>query len=81
MSLSVREQEGTAATADLRAAPADHPEIAEFLVREGIDSISVDPDSLMNVTLRVVRTEEALEREKNIEDEEGRRKKRSTPWR
>jgi hypothetical protein len=25
--------------------------------------------------LRVVRTEEALEREKNIEDEEGRRKK------
>jgi pyruvate,water dikinase len=56
-------------------APADHPEIAEFLVREGIDSISVDPDSLMNVTLRVVRTEEALEREKNIEDEEGRRKK------
>jgi pyruvate,water dikinase len=39
-------------------APSDFPEIAEFLVREGIDSISVDPDSLMAVTLRVLRTED-----------------------
>ena len=43
-------------------APSDYPEVAEFLVREGIDSISVNPDSLMSVTLKVVRTEEELGR-------------------
>ena len=42
-------------------APSDYPEVAEFLVKEGIDSISVNPDSLMNVTLKVIRTEEELE--------------------
>lgn len=39
-------------------APSDYPEIAELLVREGIDPISVDPDLLMAVTLRVLRTED-----------------------
>ncbi|NLK25903.1 MAG: phosphoenolpyruvate synthase [Euryarchaeota archaeon] len=39
-------------------APSDYPEIAEFLVREGIDSISVNPDSLLKVTLKVSQTEE-----------------------
>ena len=28
--------------------PSDYPEIAEFLVREGIDTISITPDSLIN---------------------------------
>ena len=42
-------------------APSDYPEIAEFLVREGIDSISVNPDSLMNVTLKVAQTEKEIE--------------------
>ncbi len=48
-------------------APSDYPEIAEFLVREGIDSISVDPGSLMNVTLKVVKTEEELKRKGRTE--------------
>ncbi len=41
-------------------APSDYPEIAEFLVREGIDSISVNPDSLMQITVKVVQMEEKL---------------------
>ena len=41
-------------------APSDYPEVAEFLVKEGIDSISVNPDSLMSATLKVVQTEESL---------------------
>lgn len=34
-------------------APSDYPEIAEFLVKEGIDSISLNPDSVIS-TWRVV---------------------------
>lgn len=33
-------------------APSDFPEIAEFLVKEGIDSISLNPDSVMKITLK-----------------------------
>jgi pyruvate, water dikinase len=45
-------------------APSDYPEFAEFLVREGIDSISLNPDSVMKITLKVVEVEERLERER-----------------
>ena len=41
-------------------APSDYPEFAAFLVREGIDSISLNPDSVMKITLRVLEMEEAL---------------------
>ncbi len=41
-------------------APSDYPEFAEFLVREGIDSISLNPDSVMKITLRVKEMEERL---------------------
>ena len=34
--------------------PSDFPDFAEFLVREGIDTISVTPDSLLK-TLRIVK--------------------------
>lgn len=43
-------------------APSDFPEIAEFLVREGIDSISLNPDSVMKITLKVMETEKKLGR-------------------
>lgn len=42
-------------------APSDYPEFAAFLVREGIDSISLNPDSVMKITLRVLEMEKALE--------------------
>ena len=34
--------------------PSDFPDFAEFLVREGIDTISVTPDSLLK-TLRIIK--------------------------
>ncbi len=36
-------------------APSDHPEFAEFLVRSGIDSISLNPDSVVSVIQRLAR--------------------------
>lgn len=44
-------------------APSDFPEIAEFLVKEKIDSISLNPDSVMKITLKVLETEKELGRE------------------
>jgi pyruvate,water dikinase len=38
-------------------APSDHPEFAEFLVRCGIDSISVSPDSFIAVKQKVASAE------------------------
>lgn len=38
-------------------APSDHPEFAEFLVRCGIDSISVSPDSFVGVKQHVAQAE------------------------
>jgi pyruvate,water dikinase len=38
-------------------APSDYPEFAEFLVREGIDSISLNPDSIIQVRKRVADVE------------------------
>lgn len=39
-------------------APSDYPEFAEFLVKEGIDSMSLNPDSIMKITLRVIDIED-----------------------
>ncbi len=41
-------------------APSDYPEFAEFLVREGIDSMSLNPDAVMKITLKVLEMEEGL---------------------
>jgi pyruvate,water dikinase len=38
-------------------APSDYPDFAEFLVREGIDSMSLNPDSIMKITLKVAEME------------------------
>jgi pyruvate,water dikinase len=43
-------------------APSDYPEFAEFLVEEGIDSISINPDTVMKITLKVLETEKRLEK-------------------
>jgi pyruvate,water dikinase len=39
-------------------APSDYPEFAEFLVKEGINSISLNPDSIMKMTLKVIDVED-----------------------
>jgi len=41
-------------------APSDYPEFAEFLVKEGIDSISLNPDAVMKVTLQVLEIEKKM---------------------
>jgi pyruvate,water dikinase len=38
-------------------APSDYPEFAEFLIKEGIDSISLNPDSVMKITMKVLEAE------------------------
>ena len=41
-------------------APSDYPDFAQFLVREGIDSISLNPDSIIKITLMVNDIEASL---------------------
>ncbi|CAG1972725.1 unnamed protein product [Fusarium graminearum] len=41
-------------------APSNHPEFAEFLVNAGIDSISVSPDSFVQVMKHIVACEKGL---------------------
>jgi pyruvate,water dikinase len=40
-------------------APSDYPEFARFLVEEGIDSISLNPDAVMKTTVMILETERA----------------------
>lgn len=41
-------------------APSDYPEIAEFLVENGITSISLNPDSMIETWDRIVQLEKKL---------------------
>lgn len=43
-------------------APSDYPEIAEFLVKEGISSISLNPDSVISTWRVVERLEKSLKK-------------------
>ncbi len=43
-------------------APSDFPEITQWLVEQGIDSMSLNPDSLLNMTKVVLETEAKLNR-------------------
>ncbi len=43
-------------------APSDHPEYAAWLVELGIDSISLNPDSVVGALRRVAEAEESLAR-------------------
>jgi pyruvate,water dikinase len=42
-------------------APSDHPEVAEFLVRAGIDSLSLSADAVATIRLRVADLEAKLD--------------------
>jgi len=41
-------------------APSDYPEMAEYLVELGIDSISLNPDTVLKTTLHVLEVEQRL---------------------
>ena len=38
-------------------APSDYPEFAQFLVEQGIDSISLNPDTVLKTTLAILERE------------------------
>ncbi len=40
-------------------APSDYPEFAQFLVEQGIDSISLNPDTVLKTTLAILEREKA----------------------
>jgi len=42
--------------------PSDFPEFAQFLVKEGIDSISLNPDSVIKTILKIAEAEKNLKR-------------------
>lgn len=42
-------------------APSDYPEFAQFLVQEGIDSISLNPDSVLKTRIAIAKTEASLQ--------------------
>ena len=43
-------------------APSDYPDMAEFLVEIGIDSISLNPDTVLQTTQKILETEQRLNR-------------------
>jgi pyruvate,water dikinase len=43
-------------------APSDYPEMAQYLVEVGIDSMSLNPDAVLKTTLRVLELEQRLGR-------------------
>jgi len=47
-------------------APSDYPEFAEFLVQEGIDSISLNPDTVIKTKERIARMEEKMGKTQKI---------------
>jgi pyruvate,water dikinase len=43
-------------------APSDYPDFAQFLVEQGIDSISLNPDTVLKTTAAILEKEKALRR-------------------
>ena len=41
-------------------APSDYPEFARFLVEQGIDSISLNPDTVMKTTAAILEQERRM---------------------
>ena len=48
-------------------APSDYPEFAEFLVQKGINSISLNPDTVIQTTQHILETEKALNKRKAVQ--------------
>ncbi len=46
-------------------APSDYPEFAEFLVKRGINSISLNPDTVIQTTQHILETENVLSKTAN----------------
>lgn len=46
-------------------APSDYPEFADFLVERGINSISLNPDTVIQTTMHILETEERLGKASN----------------
>jgi pyruvate,water dikinase len=46
-------------------APSDYPEMAEFLVRIGINSISLNPDTVMRTTMQLLELDRSLGRRRD----------------
>ncbi|MFA5754324.1 MAG: phosphoenolpyruvate synthase [Patescibacteria group bacterium] len=46
--------------------PSDFPDFAEFLVEEGIDSISLNPDTVVRTTVTIQRKEKQIRRSKGL---------------
>jgi pyruvate,water dikinase len=42
--------------------PSDHPDFAQFLVEAGIDSVSLNPDSVLKTTVKILEMEQKLRR-------------------
>jgi len=43
-------------------APSDYPEFAQFLVEQGIDSISLTPDTVLKTTVAILETEKKIKK-------------------
>lgn len=62
-------------------APSDFPDFAEFLVAEGIDSISLNPDTVIKTTLRILEVERKLSTAKSRRKRgAGRQSMVNTKW-
>jgi pyruvate,water dikinase len=46
--------------------PSDFPDFAQFLVEEGIDSISLNPDTVISTTLAILKREKEIRRSRGI---------------
>lgn len=46
--------------------PSDFPDFAEFLVSEGIDSISLNPDTIISTTIAIAKKERELKRQRGF---------------
>lgn len=51
-------------------APSDYPEFAQFLVEQRIDSISLNPDTVLKTTAAILEKEQALAKEDNAYERE-----------